>query len=479
MTGFSAIPGWIVALPLAGGLAVLAIPARHVRRAWIGARAVALVFGVGTLLLAAGVAGSAGALHETSQVVTRVGAWTITLDGLSLPLALLAAALAVIITWASYGIKQHLKSYFCLLQLFAGASQGVLSATNGGALCGFLAAAVVLLHVLIARWGGDHNVRAARRFLYVGMAAEICLTVGLWSRLGAGMFAGWTTARPGDAAWCFWLVLAGLGSLAALWPLHGWLAGAVAESCTPVAMATTAGLQTLAGYGLLRVWPLFTGPLAAHRTWVGVLGVLTLAYGTLAAQGQKQLKRMTAYLSTALMGFFLLGLATENATAQLGAVYLLTGRAVVLGMLVFVAGMIEDRLAHCEVARLGGLSGHMPGFARWSAVGMLGAAGLPGMCIFGGELLIVIGALQRGQAVDAAGIARGQFVWLAVAAAVGMVVLLASGVWTYQRVFLGVPRVEHSNVARMSASERCILAVLGGSAVIFGLAPRVMDLQWN
>jgi NADH:ubiquinone oxidoreductase subunit 4 (subunit M) len=55
-----------------------------------------------------------------------------------------------------------------------------------------------------------------------------------------------------------------------------------------------------------------------------------------------------------------------------------------------------------------------------------------------------------------------------------MAMLTGIWVWTYQRVFMGPSRPEHSNWARMSMSEKWILALLGVTAAALGVMPMVV-----
>jgi NADH-quinone oxidoreductase subunit M len=171
------------------------------------------------------------------------------------------------------------------------------------------------------------------------------------------------------------------------------------------------------------------------------------------------------------MGYVLLAASTRSPMAMAGAGYSLVADAVGLGMLVLVAGMVADRTGHCEIKRLGGLGGHMPMLSGWGAVAFLAAMGLPGLSGFFGHLLVVLGVFgnEAGYAADRAW-AQG----LGMTAAGAMVLTGACYVWTYQRVFLGAPKPEHSNVARLSASEKWLLASMGVAAVVLGVLPGVV-----
>jgi len=463
---------WTLALPVAGGLAVLALPEAQAKRPWMGARAVALAFGAATLI----VAGRAGGLMDYStpdvQFTARLfglRGMGIGVDGFSMPLVLLAAGMGMMASLASYGIKQSVKSYFTLVQFWLAAALGVLVAREGVALAGCLLAAVVLMYFLMAGWGTERKLRAARRYLYLTLPALACALAGTLSGGGTPGGGANPAALPAETSTLgFWAMFAGFGILTALTPVHWWLSEVVTEASTPIAMLTVGVMQTLGAYGLLRLGhPLFAHE--AHAWPAGLLGAITMAYGALAALGQKNLKRMAAYVSISLMGCVVLGGAMGTAASITGAVFLLAAHAVGVGMMVFVAGMIQDRLGHTDIPRLGGLGGHMPALAGWGAMAFLGAMGLPGLCVFAGEVLVVMGTLERSREGAAHGI-----VWLAVTGVGAMALLLGGCVWTYQRVFLGAPRPEHSNVARMSVSERSLLAIFGLAVVALGILPALL-----
>jgi NADH-quinone oxidoreductase subunit M len=487
---------------------VLILPARHANRPWLGARAIALTFAIAALLAAALAAGRAdfanappaattsaptAARGTGMPLVLHFTGIALGIDGLSLPLLVLTAALGVIAGWASYGVKHGPRRYYALLLLFVAAALAALVTLNALTLLICLMIAAVALFFLLAGWGADRKVPAARRFLYFAVLAIAALLTSLLLRFGSGVFssaADWSAATtaaapvpvslpPGSAA-AFWFMLFGCATLAAVFPLHWWLADSVAEGSTPLALLTVGIMQTLGAYALLRLAPLVVPPLGGPvastiAAWpIALVGTVTMLYGALAALGQSNLKRLAAFASVSLMGATFLGIAAATPTALLGAGHLLVGRALAVVLLLLVAGMIEQRLGHCDLPRLGGLAGHLPALGIWGAPAILGPCACPALSVFPGLFLIILGTFQRAPLSDAAAPFAGRpynFPVLAALATLALALLLATGVWTYQRVFLGAPRPEHSNVAPLSLSERWILALLTLAAVTLGLWP--------
>ncbi len=467
----------MLALPAVGGVVVLALPAAHARKPWIGARAVSLAFAAATLILAAMAAGwidlSGGKqLVQSAPWLKGLGVnYEVAVTGITLPLVMMAAAMGAVACWAAYGVKQSVRGYFALLLWSLAAGLGTLVLQDVFMSAGAAIALVVTIYFLAVGWGGGRRVPAARRFLYFGIAGMAAALAGI-----AVLERGGVAAATAEI-W-FWVMAAGFGALMAAAPLHLWLADLLAECTTPVGMLVVSLVQTAGAFGILHVVHFVAAakmPEAARMAdgTLGWIGLAVAAYAILSAMGQKDLMRLAANFSVAQMGFFLMGIA-NGAAATEGAAFLLVAHGISAGMMVFVCGMIRERVGHCEIDRLGGWAGHMPAFAGWSAVGILGMAGVPGLCGFVGEMLVMLGIFGRRSDATIDFAAERHAILLGVSGLAAMAILMGIGVWMYQRVYMGSPRPEHSNVARMSLSERWILAVLGIGVAGLGIMPMVV-----
>ncbi|HEY4328862.1 MAG TPA: proton-conducting transporter membrane subunit [Phycisphaerae bacterium] len=499
MPADSSILIWVLGIPLVGGVLVLLLPSR----AGGQVRAVATLFATAVLLLCGRAAGILDYANPGMQFV-RQFRWAgneasggsrilMGVDGFSMPLVLMMAGLGVLVCWASYGIKPvavqgargSVKGYFSLLLFWIASALGILIFLDSGLFLCALTANVFLLYCLIvvSGAGGDRKGSAARRYLTFGVLAlvamfgVIILKPGYVSRegwLAHGMDLGRLVngnmpAVGEESASGFFILLGAFGALAAVVPLHGWLADLLAESPTPVGIVAGAGMQTLAGYRLMRLcFTLCPQEAAGHMGQIGFLGLLTAVYGVLAALTQKDLHRAIGFLTITQMGFFLIGISVRTPTAVSGAVFLLVGHGISTAMLLMVAGMIRDRLCHAQIGRLGGIAGHMPTFAALAAVAFLGAMSLPGLCIFPGSLMVLLGAFQNTLA------AKGVLL-LAVVATLMTVLMAGCCIWIYANSFMGDARREYSNIAQMSVSERSILAILAIISIALGVAPAMLS----
>jgi NADH-quinone oxidoreductase subunit M len=126
----------------------------------------------------------------------------------------------------------------------------------------------------------------------------------------------------------------------------------------------------------------------------------------------------------------------------------------------FMVGIIYDRVHHRNLNEFGGLYGKMP-FYTAMAIGLFFAGlGLPGLCGFIGEVLVVFSVWNYS-------------ILLAVIAA--SVVILTAGyiLWCLQRVYLGAEyRGPHEEELRpCSTREKTIGCILLALAILFGVFP--------
>jgi NADH-quinone oxidoreductase subunit M len=290
-------------------------------------------------------------------------------------------------------------------------------------------------------------------------------------RCGSHMFgpaADWTALVRGPAGpdaggfEALGLLMAGFVILLGAVPGHWWLAEALAEGETPVALLLVGVFNSLGGYALLRVATATLAQtaspgLTAPAWTLAVIAAVGMVYAAAGAWGQNDLKRRGAFLAVGLAAFVVAGAALGSASGLQGAAHLLVCRGAAVGMMLLAAGMVETRAGHGSLGRLGGLGGYLPGLAAWSAVAYFGAAGMPGSGTFVGITLVILGAFER------------QAPWLGVTAVAALAALIGCAASTHITTFMGPPRPEHSNVARLSVAEKWILLLLGLAVVGLGI----------
>jgi NADH-quinone oxidoreductase subunit M len=389
-------------------------------------------------------------------------------DGISLPLLLLSTLLFVIAMIASWRVTTRVRLYLALLLLMETGVNGVLCSLDYLLLLLFWGMQIVPVFLLIAIWGGPERLRAAWRYLgfaSVGAALLAATALLLAVKVNASpptfdfVRDNTVTLSKGIGGLGFWLSFVGFALTLPVVPLHTWARDALAEANTPVAVLLRGTVMTIAGYGLMRV-TLTAFPDAAHRFGLVmvVLAVVTALWGTVAALGQDDLRRLLAYAGVGQMGMVLLAIGSASAIALNGAVLMLVADGLAGALLLLLAGAVQERTRTRSITRLGGLAWQMPKLAALWILGGLAVIGIPFLAGFVAELMIFTGSFPVHRAAT-------------VLVMAGTVITTGYTLWTVQRVFLGPSREAFVRLKDASTLELTYLLPLAIAVVILGVLP--------
>ena len=436
-------------------------------------------------------------------------------DGLSMPMVLLTAfmtPLVLLLSWNAF--RERDKAAFALLLLLEAAVIGVFCARDLILFYIFFEATLIPTYLLIAGWGGVNRNRAALKFFLYTMLGSILMLVAMIYVFAhqtgpnpsfeyEAMRAAANNLEAGPGAplttWLFAAFCLAFAVKSPLFPFHTWLPDTYAEAPTPATVMLAAVLSKMGVYGFIRfALPLF--PRAAQEAAPLLMGlaVVGIIYGAFVAIAQTDIKRVLAYSSLSHIGFILLGVfaasamageagasrtslpSALSATALSGATLQMVSHALTTGALFLLAGLLFERRATNaasatnesdarQVRDFGGLAGVMPRYTVFFWFALFASIGLPGLCNFVGEYLILQGTMNYGG--TGSGLGAG-FLYAALAGTTviwGAVYMLKM----FREAFFGEPRDVNAQLPDMKlfGRESVALAVLLALALVIGLMP--------
>lgn len=402
-------------------------------------------------------------------------------DGISLVMVILTNFTGLLVVIAGcHAIKLRVSQYMAAFLTMQGMIVGVFSAMDAILFYVFWEGMLIPMYLSIGMWGSANRSYASIKFFlftFLGSILMLVALIYLHNQTGSFMIQHFY-GLPFDSKTQTWLFLAFLLAFAVkvpMWPVHTWLPDAHTEAPAGGSVVLAALMLKLGIYGFLRLSMPIT-PLACEKlAWLMIiLSLVAIVYIGLVAIVQSDMKKLIAYSSIAHMGFATLGCfmvydivvkmhSVQDAYMSLeGAIIQMVAHAFGSGAMFLGVGMLADRFYnHSRLIKdYGGVANTMPIFAAFFMLFAMSNVGLPGTAGFVGEFMVVMSAFQSQ-------------LWIAVFAALTLLLSASYTLWMYKRVFFGPVTNEYvANFKDISFTEKINYILLAAGVFFVGLYPQ-------
>jgi len=408
-----------VAVPL-----VLALRHRPTLREGVTMAAALGKFGIVASMVPGVLAGDAY-VADLGTIATGIR-FTFEADPLGVLFAFLASGLWIVTSLYSIGymrgLGEHAQTrYFAAFAASLSATMGVAFAANLLTLFVCYELLTVATYPLVTHDETDEARAAGRKYLAYTFGGGVLALGGtvlvFWATGAAGAattaftpggIADLATADPLVARVAFVLLIAGFGVKAALMPLHSWLPDAMVAP-TPVSGLLHAVAVVKSGvFAIARVVLDVFGPDQLADLGLGLplaaVAMATVLLASVIALRQDNLKRRLAYSTISQLSYIVLGLALLQPAALVGALLHVPAHAFMKLTLFFCAGAIHVETHTDDISRMAGIGRRMPLTMAAFALAAAGMAGMPLLAGFVSKWYLVIGALEAGGGIFAAGL---------------------------------------------------------------------------
>ncbi len=323
----------------------------------------------------------------------------------------------------------------------------------------------ISLYVMTAYLKSDaHSLEAGMKYLILGSLASGFLLFGISFLYGATHSTHFeviqayvnTHAMSPVSLFALVLIFAGIGFKIASVPFQMWVPDVYQGAPTPVTALLSVGSKAAGFVVIIRLF--FSLLVAWHVQWSVVLATLaavTMCYGNLGALFQTNIKRLLGYSSIAHAGYLLMGVAAGSPLGLSGinfylVGYLFTNLAAFLVIILFSNVSKSD-----NIEDYAGLSARSPLLAATLLIALVSLAGMPPLAGFFGKFTLLMATMNSG------------FIWLALIAAVNIVISMYYYLMVAKRIYADTPR--NTSLIPVSLPMRLLLGISIAAIVGIGI----------
>jgi NADH-quinone oxidoreductase subunit N len=318
---------------------------------------------------------------------------------------LVASAMTLVISRGYLANQARIFEYSILVLLSSVGMMVLISATDLITLyLGYELMSLALYVVAASHRDNLKSTEAGLKYFVLGALSSGMMLYGaslIYGFTGTVEFAGIAAAaKTGSIGVIFGIVflLVGLCFKISIVPFHMWTPDVYEGAPTPVTAFFASAPKVAALAVLVRV--LLTAFPNVTHDWqqiVTFVSIASMALGSFAAIGQKNIKRLMAYSSIGHMGFALVGLAAGTAQGAQGVlIYLAIYVAMTFGSFSFILCLKRNGQPFEQISDFAGLSRTNPYLAFMFAMLLFSLAGIPPLAGFFAKFYVFLAAIQAG-----------------------------------------------------------------------------------
>jgi formate hydrogenlyase subunit 3/multisubunit Na+/H+ antiporter MnhD subunit len=481
----------IVSVPILGSLIIFLVPSKIGRKTgWIAG--FTLLYTTVLLCWVALRIYHGETVSETYLIGPKVNL-NLLADGLSITVALIVNLCCVVLSFYSVHYVDHrieaiygevdqatrliyTRRFFSLFLFFSTGFMGISFATNLIAVYFFMEILTIIpLYFIMAQFGYSDFIprsKVALMCLFWGIAGATFFLIGIllaYSQGGSFEISKLHhLAGSPSATWIILLILLGLFTKLAVFPLHVWMPWVHAEHPTCIA-GLLAVYANIGAYVMVRVIIIpFAQDFHLFGLPIMVMALITMVYGSLLTLAQNDVKRFCACSTISQIAYSILGLGAHTVVSTEGGLLFFLSHIMGKTVLFSTAGIIVYATGIRDMRKMGGLVSRMPVTATLWIMGAMMLSAFPPFMSFPSEWIMFTGIFEAG--------IRGSSFSLAIAI-LGVSAISLTVTYTFlsvKRIFFGPLNAELSNehIKDPPLMMTLPLLFLTTLSIILGLYPK-------
>ncbi len=452
-------------IPILGGFLLTLIPGTNSTR-W-QALLLSLVAAALSVYMASSFVPTGGVQFEAqSEWLPMLGiGYHVGADGISMVMLLLTNLLSPLIFLST--VKHDIANrglFYGLMLIMQGAMTGVFVAQDLFLYYIFWELALIPAYFLVLLWGSGQHRKTAMKFFIYTLVGSLLMLVAIiflsqqWSPASFDISNVYKVSLSPEAE--TFVLLSFMLAYAIkipVFPFHTWQPDTYTQAPTAGTMLLSGIMLKMGLYSMIRwVLPVAPNALQEHGPWMIWLMVIGIAYASVIAIQQKDLKRLFAYSSIAHVGLIAAGILTASTEGLTGSMLQMFAHGVNAIGLFYICAILMERTQTNEIAQLGGIRNIAPWFATTYFVVLLGSVALPLTNGFPGEFMLLSSLFKQ------------NWVWSLVAGS-GVILGAVYMFKSYQGVMLGETKV--SAFPDLDIWDKAVLVPIVIAIVLMGLFP--------